>query len=352
MFLLFACAAPEDTSGAGACEGFVAPILAVSATELDFGVAVEGDVVERTLEIRNDGGHPLGITGVRIGDEQPEFAAELGDAECTWAGVGVREEQEIGEPWDSAPTYTAEEVPVTVLEPGCVVPVTVRYTASRRPKVLDALVVESPLLKPEFDDDGATLWRPDYRHRWRVVWLSAGAEDGDDTGASEDDSRIVGDIVSADPTDVIEGEASRLEARTWGEGAAVSWTSSAESNPFDSLHTLVTTFREVGTQPGCVPGAGHFTSVYVISSDALGGQDWTFGKVAVWDETTPLACPVEPLPCSEAEECTDHSGCGDCPSEGCGGGAAIVGLSGMVGWGRRRRGSQPVGTPAEAPPPS
>jgi hypothetical protein len=327
--------------------------MALSTSEVDFGTVAADEQATETVELSNPGSYPLGITSVEIGGGSPDFSVEVGDADCARTVEGSKREPVIDTgsvyiPGDTG-TWETVSVPVLVLDPGCVVPLTVTYTPSRPVSAQDALVVWSdPEVSPP-TTSGDPAFLPDWLHFWRVVWLTGATDLVEDTADPERDTAgrpvdpirfgIVGDIVDASQTSLTEGESVDLEVRLHdadGDGT-YAWSTDAAGTFSDQLGALTTYTAAPDALPGCSPTAGRYDNIYIVVQDARGRQDWSFPRLAVWDGSAPLYCPTEPPPCpaEDAATCGCGAGCGD------GGAAGLFVLVAAAGTWRRGRGSPP-----------
>jgi hypothetical protein len=324
------CVEAEDTgAGSGDTAACVPtlPQLALSETELDFGTLGEGESAVRTVDLRNDGNYPLGITSISIGDEdRPEYtvAYDVGATVCA-----------------SAPSE--DDGFELVLLPGCTLPLTVTFAPTTPGELQNVVVVRS---EGHQDNDDA---RGDAYHAWSLLWLVGEMEGAVEPEAS-DHPYIVGDGIWMEQTAMYEGETIRMEVRTVGsyEPLVYNWSTDGGDEVFDDPTAAVVYFTAPEIEE---VGGGRNVNIYAVIFDALGGQDWAFGRVAVYDSAAPIygECPEDvPAPTGGcASDATDPSatrtatGCADdpCDDTGCGGGSAALFALGALGASRRRRGA-------------
>ncbi len=323
------CAEVEDTgAGAGDTAACVPtlPELALSETELDFGTLGEGESAVRTVDLRNDGTYPLGITSVSIGDEYiPDYtvAYDVDTVACA-----------------SVPDDGFE----FVLLPGCALPLTVTFAPTTPGELQNVVVVRSELQQNDAVAQG------DAFHETALVWL-VGALDVAPDPELESDPYVVGNHIWMEQTAMYEGETIRMEVRTVSsyEPLVYDWSTDGGDEVFDDPTAAVVYFTAPEIEE---VGGGRNVNIYAIVMDALGGQDWAFGRVAVYDSAAPIygECPEDvPAPTGGcASDSTDTSatrtatGCADDPcgdDTGCGGGSAAILALGALGASRRRRGA-------------
>jgi hypothetical protein len=325
------CAEVEDTgAGAGDTAACVPtlPELALSETELDFGTLGEGESAVRTVDLRNDGTYPLGITSVSIGDEYiPDYTVAYDVDTVACASVP---------PADDGFEF--------VLLPGCALPLTVTFAPTTPGDVQNALVVRSYVVQNDAVAQG------DAFHETALVWL-VGALDVAPDPELESDPYVVGNHIWMERTAMYEGETIRMEVRTVSTYAPLvySWTTDEEDAPFDDPAAAVVYFTAPEIEE---VGGGRNVNIYAIVMDALGSQDWAFGRVAVYDSAALLdgECPEDvPAPTGGCGASTNDTsatrsatGCANDPCDddtGCGGGSAALFALGALGASRRRRGA-------------
>jgi len=322
------CVEAEDTAaGTGDTAACVPtlPELALSETELDFGTLGEGESAVRTVDLRNDGNVPLGITSISIGDEErPEYTVAYDVSATVCASVPSE---------DDGFEF--------VLLPGCTLPLTVTFAPTTPGGVQNAVVVRSGVQQNDAVAQG------DVFHETALVWLVGEMEGAVDPETS-DDPYVVGNQIWMEQTAMYEGETIRMEVRTVGsyEPLVYNWSTDGGDEVFDDPTAAVVYFTAPEIEE---VGGGRNVNIYAVISDALGGQDWAFGRVAVYDSAAPIygECPEDvPAPTGGgASDSTDTSatrtatGCADdpCDDTGCGGGSAALFALGALGASRRRR---------------
>lgn len=319
------CVEAEDTAaGAGDTAACVPtlPELALSETELDFGTLGEGESAVRTVDLRNDGNVPLGITSISIGDEdrlEYTVAYDVGATVC----ASVPSEDDGFE---------------FILLPGCTLPLTVTFAPTTPGEVQNVVVVRS-------EGQGGTAAQGDAFHETALVWLVGEMEGAVDPETS-DLSYVVGDGIWMEQTAMHEGETIRMEVRTVSsyEPLVYDWSTDGGDEVFDDPTAAVVYFTAPEIEE---VGGGRNVNIYAVIFDALGGQDWAFGRVAVYDSAAPIdgECPEDvPAPTGGCGASTNDTsatrsatGCADdpCDDTGCGGGSAALFA---LGASRRRRG--------------
>jgi len=322
------CVEAEDT-GAGtgdtaACVPTL-PELALSETELDFGTLGEGESAVRTVDLRNDGNVPLGITSIFIGDEdRPEYTVAYDVSTTVCASVPSE---------DDGFEF--------VLLPGCVLPLTVTFAPTTPGEVQNVVVVRS-----EAQGGGADA-QADAFHERALVWLVGEMEGAVEPEAS-DRPYIVGDGIWMEQTTMHEGETIRMEVRVVSsyEPNFYSWSTDDGIDGFDDPSAAVVYF----TAPEvAVAAAGEYLNIYAFIVDAEGNQDWAFGRLTLWDAAVPIEgecfddVPHPTGGCgastNDASASRTATGCADdpCDDTGCGGGSAALFAVGALGASRRRR---------------
>ncbi|MDP2312792.1 MAG: MopE-related protein [Pseudomonadota bacterium] len=175
------------------------PIMTLGQASLEFGEAEWGGTVERTIILGNDGGMPMGVGTILIGDEGegsaytvtwntaniecPEVATDTAAASAKGVDTG-------SEPVDTGGTGGDDtgdggggvvvEGALFLLDPGCQIPLVVTFTPNAQGDAYDALVVESvgTVLTPAQEDAGQYL--PDFKedpvHTRQVVYLHGEAQ--------------------------------------------------------------------------------------------------------------------------------------------------------------------------------
>jgi uncharacterized protein (TIGR03382 family) len=192
--LLVGCKANEPTF-----EEIPYPVMTLGQASLEYGEAAWGGSVERTVLLSNEGGMPMGVESIIIGDadagtssftvaydpcaiECPEAAA--GDTAAAAKSIDVDTGEAPGTDTGTTDPGTdtaggtcggGDDTALFVLDPGCHVPVTVTYTPVSQGEAYDALVVTSVglALTAEEEDEGVDLpaYKEDPIRTQQVVYL-------------------------------------------------------------------------------------------------------------------------------------------------------------------------------------
>lgn len=169
---------------------FKYPVMTLGQASLEFGLADWGGSVERTILLANEGGMPMGVGTITIGDALDgtpftiawntsaiECADDVdADAETTAKGVDTGDEPaDSGSGGDDTGGGEPLEGALFLLAPGCQIPLVVTYTPVTQGDAYDALIVESAgtVLTAEQEDAGQYL--PDFNedpvYTRQVVYL-------------------------------------------------------------------------------------------------------------------------------------------------------------------------------------
>jgi len=179
------------------------PVMSLGQASLDFGKAEWGGSVERTVLLANEGGMPMGVKTIAIGDaaegssytvayytaniECPN-AEPADDTEATTAkgidadtggGTGSDSGGSSGGDSGGSSGGTEEEVDLGdalfLLDPGCQIPLTVTYTPNAQGQAYDALIVESVGTELTEAEEKEGQYLPDFKedpvHTRQVVYL-------------------------------------------------------------------------------------------------------------------------------------------------------------------------------------
>ncbi len=162
------------------------PVMALGQASLEYGEADWGGSVERTVMLANDGGMPMGIGAIEIGDietgsssfsvswdacaiECPEATADEGaEAKSIDVDTGSTGGDDTGSTGgdDTGGGSTCgggDEIALFVLDPGCQIPLTVTYTPVVQGEAYDALVVTSVGLPLTEEDEKNNVDLPAYK---------------------------------------------------------------------------------------------------------------------------------------------------------------------------------------------
>jgi hypothetical protein len=201
MPILFALALPGCTPPAPP-DPVAWPALTLSEATLDFGDVTWGSWADRTVMLGNEGGMPMGIGSVEIGDETTAFTVTWRESEIACASDTKAEDADTGGggggggdtgTGDPADTGDADGEPcddaLFVLDPQCEVPITLSFAPTEAGQVYDALVVRSVAgcgvsslagLTTAADDDTAAPPLPAYMydpvHTVGVTYLGGSTE--------------------------------------------------------------------------------------------------------------------------------------------------------------------------------
>jgi hypothetical protein len=228
------------------------PVVVASAREIDFGWVASGDVVQRTLALRNDGELPFGVGSVELWDDDRAL------------GGGF---------WVEAPA------PGTLVTPGEELAMGVWFAP-------EAAENESEILV-RFYEDESTAWH-DRAHPWMGIRLRGA---GAGLPADPDASPMRGGIVPAQ-VGIEEGDQVVLTARP-GPDVVSEWAMwpdrgvVAASDPFDLVYVApdplpaaaADPWEEIGPPPADVPYRVRFS---YMATDANGSQTWDTVDVQVW----------------------------------------------------------------------
>jgi len=184
------------------------PVMSLGQASLDFGKAEWGGSVERTVLLANEGGMPMGVKTIAIGDaaegssytvayytaniECPN-AEPADDTEATTAkgidadtggGTGSDSGGSSGGDSGGSSGGTEEEVDLGdalfLLDPGCQIPLTVTYTPNAQGQAYDALIVESVGTELTEAEEKEGQYLPDFKedpvHTRQVVYLHGQSE--------------------------------------------------------------------------------------------------------------------------------------------------------------------------------
>ncbi len=267
---LFACAVPVDiTWPASGDEGDTAPPeacsdpfpeLTLSSAELDLGTLDPAGTATASFEVSNTGDLSLAVTSIEVGDR------EIDDFTVGWTLASCASEG------------TADGgFPVLVLPPGCAQPVTVTYTALTPGEVQNAVVVRS-----EGVDDAA--YAADPLHAQGVVYLRGESTERPSTAEGEA-PYVVGDVITVSRTSLVTGEKVTFGVRvSSGTPVSYAWSTDDGDGAFDAPSAAAVEYTAPDVGAAC---RGRNESIYAVVTNE-DGQDWVFGRVAVWGAGSPL----------------------------------------------------------------